>query len=141
MLLRQYFTTAPYACEPASLPKYPPNKEMDAKFREESRRYAALCCNTEVMPCHCQEEQPPAISKRPDDGDHAAPCARTIASLGRARAYAPIKSGRQLLQTPTYVVQARLGLPPQQLLLAVDTSNDAPRGSPAPAAPRRPRRH
>jgi hypothetical protein len=38
----QYFTTAPYACEPASLPKYAPNKEMDAKLREESRRYAAI---------------------------------------------------------------------------------------------------
>jgi hypothetical protein len=43
----------------------------------------------------------------------------------RGRAYAPIASGRQLLQTPTYVVRARLGTPPQQLLLAVDTSNDA----------------
>ncbi|XP_020276881.1 probable serine/threonine-protein kinase At1g54610 isoform X2 [Asparagus officinalis] len=33
-----YFTTKPYACEPSSLPKYPPNKEIDAKSREESRR-------------------------------------------------------------------------------------------------------
>ncbi|KAF8776705.1 hypothetical protein HU200_003434 [Digitaria exilis] len=34
-----YFTTAPYACELASLPRYAaPNKEMDAKFREDSRR-------------------------------------------------------------------------------------------------------
>ncbi|OQU89572.1 hypothetical protein SORBI_3002G216801 [Sorghum bicolor] len=31
----------------------------------------------------------------------------------------------RLLQTPTYVVRARLGTLPQQLLLAVDTSNDA----------------
>ncbi|CAN6219797.1 unnamed protein product [Urochloa humidicola] len=43
----------------------------------------------------------------------------------RGRAYVPIASGRQLLQTPTYVVRARLGTPPQPLLLAVDTSNDA----------------
>ncbi|CAD6216825.1 unnamed protein product [Miscanthus lutarioriparius] len=49
----------------------------------------------------------------------------SLAARGRARAYAPIASGRQLLQTPTYVVRARLGTPPQQLLLAVDTSNDA----------------
>ena len=34
----EYFATAPYACDPASLPKYAPNKEMGAKFREESRR-------------------------------------------------------------------------------------------------------
>lgn len=49
----------------------------------------------------------------------------SLAVRGRARAYAPIASGRQLLQTPTYVVRASLGTPPQQLLLAVDTSNDA----------------
>lgn len=34
----QYFTTKPYACEPSSLPKYPPSKEIDAKNREEARR-------------------------------------------------------------------------------------------------------
>ncbi|TVU37423.1 hypothetical protein EJB05_10736, partial [Eragrostis curvula] len=51
----------------------------------------------------------------------------------RGRAYAPIASGRGLLQTPTYVVRARLGTPPQPLLLAVDTSNDA--AAPNPACP------
>ncbi|XP_022843670.1 protein IMPAIRED IN BABA-INDUCED STERILITY 1-like [Olea europaea var. sylvestris] len=34
----EYFTTKPYACDPSCLPKYPPNKEIDAKFREEVRR-------------------------------------------------------------------------------------------------------
>ncbi|KAJ8421740.1 hypothetical protein Cgig2_032777 [Carnegiea gigantea] len=33
-----YFTTMPYACDPSSLPKWPPNKEIDAKAREEVRR-------------------------------------------------------------------------------------------------------
>ncbi|XP_074268653.1 protein IMPAIRED IN BABA-INDUCED STERILITY 1-like [Silene latifolia] len=33
-----YFTTMPYACDPSSLPKYPPNKEIDAKSREDLRR-------------------------------------------------------------------------------------------------------
>ncbi|CAI0431587.1 unnamed protein product, partial [Linum tenue] len=37
-LSSEYFTTKPHACEPASLPKYPPNKEIDAKNREEARR-------------------------------------------------------------------------------------------------------
>uniref|UniRef100_A0AA96NLI5 [RNA-polymerase]-subunit kinase n=1 Tax=Phyllostachys edulis TaxID=38705 RepID=A0AA96NLI5_PHYED len=37
-LVSEYFRTQPYACEPSSLPKYAPNKEMDAKFREDSRR-------------------------------------------------------------------------------------------------------
>ncbi|KAA8547953.1 hypothetical protein F0562_004382 [Nyssa sinensis] len=34
----EYFTTKPYACDPSSLPKYPPNKEIDAKLRDEVRR-------------------------------------------------------------------------------------------------------
>ncbi|CAN6352122.1 unnamed protein product [Urochloa humidicola] len=38
-LAGEYFSTPPLACEPASMPKYgAPNKEMDAKFREDSRR-------------------------------------------------------------------------------------------------------
>ncbi|WOL16462.1 putative serine/threonine-protein kinase [Canna indica] len=38
----EFFNTAPYACDPSSLPKYPPSKEMDAKLRdEESRRLRA----------------------------------------------------------------------------------------------------
>ncbi|XP_074590904.1 cyclic nucleotide-gated ion channel 17-like isoform X1 [Curcuma longa] len=34
----QFFNTPPYACEPSSLPKYPPSKEMDAKLRDEEAR-------------------------------------------------------------------------------------------------------
>nr|GEW45805.1 probable serine/threonine-protein kinase At1g54610 [Tanacetum cinerariifolium] len=39
--------TKPYACDPSSLPKYPPSKEMDAKLRdEEARRLRAAGKNT-----------------------------------------------------------------------------------------------
>ncbi|KAK3042523.1 hypothetical protein RJ639_000247 [Escallonia herrerae] len=42
-LNREFFTTEPYACEPSSLPKYPPSKEMDVKLRdEEARRQRGL---------------------------------------------------------------------------------------------------
>ncbi|MBA0616567.1 hypothetical protein Godav_016609 [Gossypium davidsonii] len=37
-LASEYFTTKPYACDPSSLPVYPPSKEIDAKHREEARR-------------------------------------------------------------------------------------------------------
>ncbi|GMH21556.1 hypothetical protein Nepgr_023398 [Nepenthes gracilis] len=37
-LSSEYFTTKPYACDPASLPKYPPNKEIDAKGRDDAKR-------------------------------------------------------------------------------------------------------
>ncbi|CAD6269703.1 unnamed protein product [Miscanthus lutarioriparius] len=120
----EYFTTAPYACEPANLPKYAPNKEMDAKFREESRRRSNLRSqggeaakrlsrghksmqlqDTNQSHVHAEESLPvvaenggavaryegeprlfvdlepvPAISRRHGDGDHAAPCARTMSS-------------------------------------------------------------
>ncbi|XP_022760494.1 probable serine/threonine-protein kinase At1g54610 [Durio zibethinus] len=34
----EFFMTKPYACDPSSLPKYPPSKEMDAKLRDEEAR-------------------------------------------------------------------------------------------------------
>ncbi|XP_057768675.1 protein IMPAIRED IN BABA-INDUCED STERILITY 1-like [Salvia miltiorrhiza] len=40
-LASKYFYTKPYACDPSSLPKYPPNKEMDAKYREDAKRRKA----------------------------------------------------------------------------------------------------
>ncbi|XWS54172.1 hypothetical protein CRYUN_Cryun10bG0066900 [Craigia yunnanensis] len=42
-LKSELFTTQPLACDPSSLPKYPPSKEIDAKFRdEEARRQRAV---------------------------------------------------------------------------------------------------
>ncbi|KAK4486936.1 hypothetical protein RD792_006250 [Penstemon davidsonii] len=38
ILFRQFFQTKPLACDPSSLPKYPPSKEIDAKLREEETR-------------------------------------------------------------------------------------------------------
>ncbi|KAG2675564.1 hypothetical protein I3760_12G010000 [Carya illinoinensis] len=37
-LASEYFTTKPHACDPSSLPVYPPYKEIDAKSREETKR-------------------------------------------------------------------------------------------------------
>lgn len=37
-LRSEFFTTEPYACDPSSLPKYPPTKEMDAKRRDDEAR-------------------------------------------------------------------------------------------------------
>ncbi|MCE2055211.1 Cyclin-dependent kinase 12 [Datura stramonium] len=34
----EFFTTKPFACDPSSLPTYPPSKEIDAKLREEEAR-------------------------------------------------------------------------------------------------------
>ncbi|KAJ0977219.1 hypothetical protein J5N97_012693 [Dioscorea zingiberensis] len=43
-LKSEFFTSKPLACDPASLPKYPPSKELDAKLRDEEakRQRAAM---------------------------------------------------------------------------------------------------
>lgn len=48
-----------------------------------------------------------------------------LASLVAGRSIVPIASGRQIIQSPTYIVRAKLGTPPQTFLMALDTSNDA----------------
>ncbi|XP_021803662.1 aspartyl protease AED3-like, partial [Prunus avium] len=48
-----------------------------------------------------------------------------LSSLVAKKSVVPIASGRQIIQSPTYIVRAKIGTPPQTLLLAVDTSNDA----------------
>ena len=48
-----------------------------------------------------------------------------LASMVAGRSIVPIASGRQIIQSPTYIVRAKIGTPPQTLLLAIDTSNDA----------------
>ncbi|CAN7064758.1 unnamed protein product, partial [Brassica oleracea var. botrytis] len=37
-LVSEYFTTEPFACDPSSLPMYPPCKEIDTKHRTEATR-------------------------------------------------------------------------------------------------------
>lgn len=34
----EFFSTEPHACEPSSVPKYPPSKEMDVKLRDDAAR-------------------------------------------------------------------------------------------------------
>ncbi|CAM8927875.1 unnamed protein product [Rhodiola kirilowii] len=44
----QFFKTKPYACDPSSLPKYPPTKEMDAKRRDDEARRQRAATRTQV---------------------------------------------------------------------------------------------
>ncbi|XP_014514197.1 probable serine/threonine-protein kinase At1g54610 [Vigna radiata var. radiata] len=47
-LRSEFFTTEPYACDPLSLPKYPPTKEMDAKRRDDEARRSRAAGKTGV---------------------------------------------------------------------------------------------
>ncbi|CAA7388501.1 unnamed protein product [Spirodela intermedia] len=46
-------------------------------------------------------------------------------AVSTRKAVAPVASGRQILQSSNYIVRAGLGNPPQAMLMALDTSNDA----------------
>ncbi|KAJ7949355.1 Aspartyl protease [Quillaja saponaria] len=46
-------------------------------------------------------------------------------AVAKRKSVVPIASGRQIIQSPTYIVRAKIGTPPQTLLMAMDTSNDA----------------
>jgi len=48
-----------------------------------------------------------------------------LSSLVARKSVVPIASARQIIQSPTYIVKAKFGTPPQTLLLALDTSSDA----------------
>ncbi|XP_054813089.1 aspartyl protease AED3-like [Prosopis cineraria] len=48
-----------------------------------------------------------------------------LSSLVARKSVVPIASGRQIIQSPTYILRAKIGSPPQTLLVAMDTSNDA----------------
>ncbi|XP_064934496.1 probable serine/threonine-protein kinase At1g09600 isoform X2 [Musa acuminata AAA Group] len=44
----EFFTTKPFACDPSSLPKYPPSKEYDAKLQNEKARRLSKSSNYQV---------------------------------------------------------------------------------------------
>ncbi|GAV70410.1 Pkinase domain-containing protein [Cephalotus follicularis] len=49
-LKSEFFTAYPLACDPSSLPKYPPSKEIDAKLRdEEARRQRPVKCRDQKI--------------------------------------------------------------------------------------------
>ncbi|KAJ4820677.1 Protein kinase superfamily protein [Rhynchospora pubera] len=52
----QYFMTKPFACDPSSLPKYPPSKEFDAKRREEEFRSRKGSMVSKIQPEKRQRE-------------------------------------------------------------------------------------
>ncbi|KAK9064340.1 hypothetical protein SSX86_015721 [Deinandra increscens subsp. villosa] len=47
-----------------------------------------------------------------------------LTSLVAGRSFVPVTSGRQVIQSPTYIVKAKIGTPAQSLLMALDTSTD-----------------
>lgn len=48
-----------------------------------------------------------------------------LSSLVARKSVVPVAWGRQVIQSPSYIVRVKVGTPPQSFLMALDTSNDA----------------
>ncbi|XP_028807851.1 probable serine/threonine-protein kinase At1g54610 isoform X2 [Neltuma alba] len=62
-LKSEFFTTEPFACDPSSLPKYPPSKEIDSKLRdEEARRQGAMGGREQKVGSGVRKEKEPGLT-------------------------------------------------------------------------------
>ncbi|XP_024994295.1 probable serine/threonine-protein kinase At1g54610 isoform X2 [Cynara cardunculus var. scolymus] len=67
VLKSEFFTTKPHACDPSSLPRYPPSKEIDAKMRdEEARRQRAAGVKDQKLDKESKRPKEPCAVPAPD---------------------------------------------------------------------------
>ncbi|KAK7272382.1 hypothetical protein RJT34_28928 [Clitoria ternatea] len=69
-LMSEFFSSEPLPCDPSSLPKYPPSKEIDSKLREEATRQGADRGKEQTFgPGVRQGKEPRAFILSKDNGD------------------------------------------------------------------------
>ncbi|CAN4108497.1 unnamed protein product [Withania somnifera] len=95
-----------------------------AKFQQDSSTLQVLHVNSPCSPLKQQKKHlswvDTVLQMQSKDTNRL----QFMASLVAGRSFVPIASGRQILQTPTYIVKAKIGTPPQTLMVALDNSND-----------------
>ncbi|KAF6161582.1 hypothetical protein GIB67_009461 [Kingdonia uniflora] len=119
-LKSEFFTMKPYACEPSSLPKYPPSKEMDVKLREEARRQRNL---------NAKGNTADAAKRARDRGNRAVPAPEANAEL-----QANLDRRRQLTQTNAKSKSEKFPPPHQDgaVRFPLDSSQNGPMSFAAP---------
>ncbi|KAH7280176.1 hypothetical protein KP509_37G054700 [Ceratopteris richardii] len=104
----EFFTTKPYACDPSSLPHYPPSKEMDAKLRdEENRRQKSLAARNRVS-----DTSKRAISR--DRKSKAVPAPEANAELPENLQRRRILVAQQAQKHPSFNSKSEKFPPPQE---------------------------
>ncbi|KAJ0918578.1 putative protein-serine/threonine kinase CMGC-CDK-CRK7-CDK9 family [Helianthus annuus] len=99
----EFFTTKPHACDPSSLPKYPPSKEIDAKLREEeARRQRAEGGKGQKIDIERQGRRDPWAVPVPEAN------AELLASMQRRHDRANSKSRSEYFNRNTSIEQPRL---------------------------------
>ncbi|KAK8519127.1 hypothetical protein V6N12_012354 [Hibiscus sabdariffa] len=93
-LKSEFFTTQPLDCDPSSLPKYPPSKEIDAKLQdEEYRRQRVGSRGSRVLDMEMRgQKEPLAVSTSKSNTESAA-------STQGKQHHPNLKSSSQMLNT------------------------------------------
>ncbi|KAK6913299.1 Protein kinase domain [Dillenia turbinata] len=98
-LKSEFFTTRPFACDPSTLPKYPPNKEIDAKIRDEARRKKAGLRGREPM-VQRRPRKSHKASQDPGSVSDLAPVEVPASQLPRRNSNIPRVNGGSLCREP-----------------------------------------
>ncbi|KAI3728658.1 hypothetical protein L6452_17297 [Arctium lappa] len=96
VLKSEFFTTKPHACDPSSLPQYPPSKEIDAKMRdEEARRQRAAGVKGQKLDKESKRPKETCAVPAPDAN------AEVVASIQRRQEHARIEHKGFPMEQPT----------------------------------------
>ncbi|XP_012572679.1 probable serine/threonine-protein kinase At1g54610 isoform X2 [Cicer arietinum] len=108
-LKSEFFTSEPLPCDPSSLPKYPPSKEIDAKMRDEATRRQGA---------NGDREQKVGSGVRQEKGSRAHVTTKDTADLGatiqQAKQYSMSKNRSELSYPHREHVSGNLGFPHKQ---------------------------
>lgn len=117
-LKSEFFTSEPLPCDPSSLPKYPPSKEIDAKMRDEAtRRQGAVG----------DKEQRSGSAVRQEKGPRAAVSTKDNADLGASiqqKHYSITKNRSELSYPHREHVSGTQGYPHKQSKDVKETENN-----------------
>ncbi|CAL5212759.1 unnamed protein product [Lathyrus oleraceus] len=119
-LKSEFFTSEPLPCDPSSLPKYPPSKEIDAKMRDEASRRQGTVGDREqkVGSSVRQEKAPRAVVSTKDNADMGA-------SVQQQKHYSFSKNRSELSYPHREHVSGIAGFPHKQSEDAREMENNA----------------
>ncbi|KAG8045605.1 hypothetical protein GUJ93_ZPchr0008g11587 [Zizania palustris] len=117
-LQSEFFATKPYACNPSSMPRYPPSKEFDAKRREEEARRQGIAGGKQ----HKYDPERRTRASRAVPAPDAN--AELVSSLQKRQAQVNAKSRSEMFNPTKEDSASGFPIEPPRLLPHVESSQD-----------------
>ncbi|OVA07759.1 Protein kinase domain [Macleaya cordata] len=122
-LRSEFFTTKPLACDPSSLPKYPPCKEFDAKVRdEEARRQGAAGSKGQRSDLERKGPRESRAVPAPDAN------AELVMSMQKRQSHSNSKSRSEMFNSHQEEVASGFPIDPPRQSQAVEEASKDPQG-------------